>query len=136
MPKGSLAPISGVAATLGMLPGSALAASGRSFEQVVYVFLAVSAVLLVLWAAYYFSPVHRHFIRRDSDYKRVLLPLLGLVAIAFGTTAVITGQVYLPGGSSVIREQEAKLFWRYVALQFGAGVALIVLGLLYPARRS
>lgn len=118
-----------------MLPGSALAAGGRTFEQVFHVFLAVSAVVLFIWIAYYLSPVHRHFIRRDSDYKRVLLPILGLVAIAFGATAVMTGQVYLPGGSSVLRDLEAKLFWRYVALQFGAGVALILIGLLYPGRR-
>lgn len=126
---------SGLPALAIAVPTPAFAAGGRGLEEVLLVFAAVSALLLLVWAAFFFSPLRRHFMRRDADYKRVLLPLLGLVGIAFGLTAAITGQVYLPGGSSVLRVLEPGLFWRYVGLELGAGAALIVLGLLYPSRR-
>ena len=135
MPAPKPAVLASIAAIAAAVSSPAFAAGGKTFEEVFLVFAAVSAGLLLIWAAYYFSPVHRHFMRRDADYKRVLLPILGLVGIAFGTTAAITGQVYLPGGSSVLHELAPSLFWRYVALQLGAGVLLIALGLLYPSRR-
>jgi tellurite resistance protein TehA-like permease len=125
-----------IATALLLAPASAFAAGGRTFEGVLYASLAVSAVFLLIWAAYYFSPVHRHFMRRDGSYKRVLLPVLGLIAVAFGTTATVTGEVIMGKGSMVLRALEPTLFWRYVALQLGAGCLLIVIGLLYPTRKS
>jgi hypothetical protein len=99
-------------------------------------FLAFSALVLLVWAAYYFSPVHRHFIRRDRQYKRVVLPLLGVFALALGVTSIITGEVIFGRGSSVLRVLEPNLFWRYVALQIGSGCLLTVLGLLYRPANS
>lgn len=125
-----------IVTVLVLAPASAFAAGGPTFASVLYVSLAVSAVLLLVWAAYYFSPVHRHFMRRDGRYKRVLLPMLGLVALAFGATAMVTGEVIMGKGSSVLRALQPALFWRYVALQLGAGCLLIVFGLLYPTRKS
>lgn len=136
MPASKPVVASCIAASFVAAPASAFAAGGRTFEEVLYGFLAVSAVLLLIWAAYYFSSAHRHFMRRNADYKRVLLPILGLVALGFAASAMITGEVLLPRGLSVIRELDPRVFWRYVALQCGAGVALILLGLFYPKRRA
>lgn len=131
-PCASIAAI--VAIVLLMAPAFALAAGSRTYEGVLVFFLAVSALVLLVWAVYYFSPVHRHFIRCDRQYKRVLLPLLGVVAVALGVTSVIIGEVSFGRGSSVVRAFEPGLFWRYIALQIGAGCLLIVIGLLYRPR--
>lgn len=124
-----------VALTLFLTPTSAFAAGGRTFEATLAAFLAFSALVLLVWSVYYFS-LHRHFIQRDSHYKRVLLPILGVVALAIGTYSVITGEVNFGRGSSVLRALEPALFWRYVALEFGAGCLLILIGLLYRPERS
>lgn len=117
-------------------PPAALAAGGRTYEGLLVFFLVACALALVIWAAYYFTPVHRHVIRNDGRYKRVLLPVLGLVAVALGLTAIVTGEVSLGRGSPVLRVLEPGLFWRYVALEIGAGCVLVVLGLLYRPRGS
>jgi hypothetical protein len=123
-----------VAVALLVAPPCAQAAGGRTFEEVLVFFLAVSALVLLVWAAYYFS-WHRHFIQRDRQYKRVLLPLLGVGALVLGVTAIITGEISFGRGSPVLRALDPSIFWRYVALELGAGCLLILIGLLYRPRR-
>lgn len=132
--KRPASPTASVASALLIAPSGAHAAGGRTFEEVLAFFLASGALVLIVWAAYFFS-LHRHFIQRDWQYKRVLLPLLGVVALAFGVFSIITGEVSLGRGSSVLRVLEPNLFWRYIALEIGAGCLLIVIGLLYRPRK-
>jgi hypothetical protein len=36
----------------------------------------------------------------------------------------------------VLRDIDPRSFWAHVVLKVGAGIMLIVIGLLYPARRT
>lgn len=108
----------------------------NDFESVFFDFLAFSAVGLLIWAVYYFSGMHRHFIQNDSDYKRIFLPLVGVVAIGWAVVSIITGESSLGQTYPVLRDIDPRSFWAHVVLKVGAGIMLIVIGLLYPARRT
>lgn len=142
--SGVIAPIStqkpqaSLAARLGTVlliaPSHSLAAGGRTYEEVLIAFLALSPIGLLAWAIYYFTPLHRHFVRRRVQYWKVILPLLGLIALAIGVTSIVTGESSLCQGSAALRAIEPQRFWQQVALKIGAGCFLIVIGLLHWLR--
>ena len=106
------------------------------YENVFTAYLVAAGIILLMWGIYFFSGMHRHFMQRDAEYKRVLLPLLGVIAIAIGVVSVITGESSLGQGNVALRAIEPQRFWQIVALQIGTGCSLIVIGLLYPRRNS
>lgn len=119
------------------VPSPAIAASGgRTIEEVFTAFLAVSALLLLIWAAYFFSPVRRHLIQRRIHYRRMLLIPLGVISLAFGVVSLYTGKSTLGQGGTALLAVEPQRFWQHVGLQLGAGSLLIVIGLLNRPRNK
>lgn len=124
----------GVAALLAATPLPALAAGGRTYEQLLAALLIVGGLGLFVWALYFFGPLRAYVVRRRDFYRRWVAIVLGVVAIAFGSVSLVLGKTTM-GSGTVVRDIEPHAFWLHVKVQLGAGVVLLVLGLLTPPRR-
>lgn len=121
----------GAAAAVWLLsPSMAHAAGGTTFIGVLLWFLAASFVVLLVWAAYFFSPVHRHLWQQRRQYRRLVTLAVGVAFLAAGVASLVTGESCLLRGAAALRAVEPEVFWLHVRVQLGAALALIVIGLL------
>jgi hypothetical protein len=131
-----------VAAACGVGALSVFSAGGRGPLWILGLTLGVGAIGLLLLAA-------RVYARRSSSSsasdarpivhsrgQRLGLIALAALAIAFGSHALVTGKQKSSKGSVITREKQPGEFWQMVVLYFGAGGALLYLGLRKPPNQA
>jgi len=67
-----------------------------------------------------------------SRGQRLGLVVIAVIALAFGTHALVTGKSKPSKGGTVQRDKQPSEFWQLVLLYFGTGGVLMYLGLRRP----
>jgi hypothetical protein len=130
-----------VAVTCGVGAVSVFNTGGRGPLWILGLVLGLGALaLLVLSARLYTKGASSSRGRTEpisySNGQRLGLIALAALAIAFGGHMIVTGKHKPSKGSVVTREKQPSEFWQMVLLYFGAGGALLYLGLRKPPHRA
>ncbi|GMV30966.1 MAG: hypothetical protein AMXMBFR59_30910 [Rhodanobacteraceae bacterium] len=113
------------------IPASADASTGATVEGAL---LVVVAAGLAFWVAYAtMAPFRNVMLRIPRNANRLVLFVLGAIALAFAVGSVLIGTTTI-GAGTVIEAVEPQRFWQLIKLQLGAGCVLLVLGLLAGGR--
>lgn len=106
-----------------------LANDTPSYANLVLAALVLGALGWLAWAVYWLSPLRTHLHERRMAYQRWIYLLLSAVALGSAALSVLLGKTTI-GSGVVIRAIEAQQFWQLVALQVGAGFALLIFAVL------
>jgi hypothetical protein len=124
-------PYAAAAAALGLPTCAQAAAGGTLFEGLVLPLVVIGIAFWIAYAA--IPPFRRAVLRLPKDANRPLLLVLGAAALAFAGVSVLLGKTTI-GVGVIAQDIEPRWFWQLIKLQVGAGLVLLVLGILAKGR--
>lgn len=114
-----------------LTPSTADASSGVNLETALLTALAAGLAFWFVFATV--APFRNVVLRIPRNANRLVLFVLGMIALAFAAGSILIGMTTI-GAGAVIEAVEPRRFWQLVKLQLGAGSVLLVLGLLTGGR--